>query len=328
MSNLNETNNTINFYKVFYCNISKIEKGLQMFLRYIIISMFFTIGLLGNSSFGSIVSGSKTGTYYKVANDISTIFKKYKANLNVIPTKGSVDNLNALTGKNEHARATWAIVQSDALDYYSFLHFKSTKKEVTDIVKTILPLYTEHIHIFAKKGKKIEFKKGTTLRVGVSSKTSGSNITANLIENAYKVNFKYRYVNFKTALKYLQNDKLDIIINVISYPNANFQKLKNVSLVNLPQNKIMNKKYIRSKFSKARYTWLKKDVHSYKVPSVLITNRVGKKYNQTVGIYLKIILNNYKSLIKYGHPVWREAYRNRTLKVNNMHPVAFQILHK
>ena len=164
--------------------------------------------------------------------------------------------------------------------------------------------------------------------MGISSKTSGSDITANLLENAYKVNFQYRYVNFKTSLKLLQEDKLDIVINVISYPNTNFKELKNITLIALPQNKIMNKRYLRAKFSKARYPWLQKDVHSYKVPSILVTNRVDKKYNQTVGIYLKIILNNYKSLIKYGHPIWREAYRNRTMKIDNMHPVAYQIIHK
>ena len=299
-----------------------------MLLRYTVFSILLTVGLLGNSSFGGIASGPTNGTYYKVANDISTIFKKYKANLNVIPSNGSIDNLDALIGKNIKSGAKWAIVQSDAFAYYKFLHFKDTKEEVTDSIKTVLPLYTEHIHIFAKKGKKIEFKKGAKLRVGISSKTSGSNITANLLENAYKVNFQYKYVNFKTALKYLEEDKLDIVLSVISYPNVNYKKLKNVTLVNLPQNKIMNKRYLRAKFSKERYNWLEKDVHSYKVPSVLVTNRVDKKYNQTVGIYLKIILNNYKSLIKYGHPIWREAYRNRTLKIDNMHPVAYSILHK
>ena len=299
-----------------------------MLFKFTVVSLFLSISLLGNSSFGAISTGQKTGTYFKIGNDISTVFKKYKATLKVIPSKGSIENLDALTGKNEKSGAKWAIIQNDALNYYKFLHFKKTKEEITNKIKTVLPLYNEHIHIFAKKGKKINFKKGAVLKVGISSETSGSYITAKILENAYKVNFQYNYVNLKTAFEYLQEDKLDIVIDLISYPYKSFKDLKDVTLVNLPKNKLMNKNYIRAKFSKVRYPWLEKDIHSYKVPSVLVTNRVDKKYDQTVGIFLKIILNNYKALIKYAHPKWKEGYRTKTLEVDNMHPVAYKILHR
>jgi len=299
-----------------------------MLLRLVIFTLFISVAIFAKSNFGAIITGPKTGTYIKIGKDVSTVFKKYKAHLDIIPSKGSIENLDALTGKNDKVRAKWAIVQTDALDYYNFLHFKETKQDITEKVKTLLPLYNEYIHILAKKGKKISFKKDSVLRIGVSSKVSGSNITAHLLENAYKVNFQYRYVNYKDGIEYLKQDKIDIFIDVISMPAKRYQNLKGITLINLPQNKTMNKKYIRAKFSKLRYPWLEKDVHSYKVPSVIVTNRVEKKYNQTVGIFLKIILNNYQALIKYGHPKWKEAYRNKPLQVNNMHPVAYHILHR
>jgi len=301
-----------------------------MLFKYIVFTLFIVSSLLGKSNFGAIATGSTTGTYIQIGKDLSTVFKEYNSVLEVIPTKGSKSNLDALTGKNEHARAKWAIVQSDTLDYYNFLHFKSTKKDVTGLIKTILPMYSEHIHMFIKKGneKKISFKKGSTIIVGVPSKTSGSHITANLLENAYGVTFSYRYINYKKAMHYLKTEKIDIYMDVISLPAKKYTNIKGISLLQLPKNNLMNKRYIRATFNKNNYKWLDKDVIGYKVPSVLVTNRVDKKYNQTVGVFIKVILNNYKDLIKNGHPKWKEAYRNKFLKVNNMHPVAYKILHQ
>lgn len=299
-----------------------------MLFRFLLLSLLTTLTIYANSSFGTIATGSQNGTYLKIGTDLATVFEKYKAKLKILTSEGSTDNLDLLTGKKQYKNVKWAIVQNDALSYYDFTHFKDTREELKNKVKTILPLYSEHIHILKKKGSKHSFKKGSVLRVGISSKASGSNITANLIENIYKVNFKYSYLDTKKALQQLQEGKLDIIIDVISFPSKKFKNLKNVELVQLPNNKKMNKKYLKTQFTKSTYPWLTKDISGYKVPSVIVTDRVEKKYNQTVGIFLKIILNNYQALTKYGHPKWKEAYKNRTLKLKNMHPVAFRILQR
>ncbi len=299
-----------------------------MLLKHIMVVFILAASLFARSNFEAIATGSKTGTYIQIGKDLSTVFKKYNADLEVIPTKGSKENLDALTGKNEKTNAKWAIVQSDALDYYNFLHFKATKHDVIDLIKPILPMYNEHIHLFVKKGKKINLKKGSQFIVGVPSKTSGSNITANLIENAYGVTFGYRFINYNKAMQYLKNGKIDIYMDVISLPATKYEKLEGISLLELPQNKIMDNKYIRTKFNKSTYKWLDKTISGYKVPNVIVTNRVDKKYNQAVEIFLKIILKNYKWLIQNGHPKWQEAYNNRTLKLKNMHPVAYRILQR
>lgn len=275
-----------------------------------------------------MITGSNNGTYIQMGKDISSILKKYNADLEVIPSKGSVENLDALTGKNEKLRAKWAIVQKDALEYYNFLHFAKTGKELNQSVKTLLPLYNEHIHIFTKKGKKINFKKGSIFTVGVPSKISGSAITARLLERSYGISFKYRYVDYKTGFKYLQDDKIDIYIDVISLGTKKYQNLVGIDLVNLPQNKTMDKRYINTNFLKSNYPWLKKNVYGYKVQSILVTNRIDKKSNQMVGIFLKIILKEYKYLMNNGHLKWKESYKNKSMKLDNLHPIASKILKK
>jgi len=299
-----------------------------MILKYFLFSLLFSLSLFGKSNFGAIITGSKSGTYIQFGQEISDVFKKYDANLEVIPSNGSLENLDALMGKNDKLRAKWAIVQNDALECYNLIHAQKTNKDIKNSIKTILPLYNEHIHVFSKKGKAISFKQGTTLRVGVSSKTSGSNITAMIIEKAYGVTFKYKYINYKMGMKYLHENKLDIYIDVLSLPNKRYPNLKSFELIQLPKNTKMDTKYTKATFSNKHYKWIKKDVSGYKVPSVLITNRLDKKFNQTVGIFVKIIINNYNKLIKNGHPKWQEAYKNRFTTIKNMHPEAYKILHK
>jgi len=299
-----------------------------MFKKYLFIALFSVTTVLSSSNFGTITTGNSNGTYIKIGQDISTIFQKYDARLKVHTSEGSIENLDILTNQNPEIGASWAIVQSDALDYYRFLYFKETKEEVTEKIKTILPLYTEHIHVFAKKGKVIDFSKGAVIRASISSHKSGSNITANLLENIYKVNFKYSYNDFQTALQKLENDKIDIIISVISFPNKNYQNLSNVTLVNLPINKVMNKKYIQTKFLKSQYKWLDKDINGYKVPSVIVTNKITPSSEKLVSIFLKIIFREYSELKKSGDSKWKEAYTNKKLKVENIHPAVVKILNK
>jgi len=292
-----------------------------MFFKYIVFSMFLTISLSANASFGAITTATEKHTYTKFGKDISTILKKYKSDLKVLQSKGSIDNIDILLNKKDNA--SWGIIQSDALDYYRFFQ---AKKDITNKIKTVLPLYSKHIHILAKKGKKTSFKKGSKFNVVLTSKTNGANYTAHMIEKIYNLKFKYHYLDFQESLKQLQNGKVDIIIDVVSFPNKKFKDIKNVQLIELPKNKIMSQKYIRTKFPAKRYKYLTKNILGYKVPTIVVTNKVSKEESQAVGVFLKMILNNYAALIKYGHPQWKEAYRNKSLKVNNIHPTAQRIL--
>lgn len=297
-----------------------------MFFRSVFFILFCSVFLYANSTFGSIATGSKKGTYIQIGKDISKLFKKYKANLNVLESQGSLSNLETLVGKNVTRKANWAIVQNDALDYYRFLHFKDTKEDLKKKVKTILPLYGEYIHIFSKKGNHIKFQRGDYLKVGISSRKSGTAITANILESAYGVRFKYVYAGFQEAKKYLKDGVIDIYIDVIAAPSKKYQNLKGITLVSLPINNKLQKTYIRTTISPKQYKWLSKPVEGYKVPSVIITNLVKPSQAQTVGVFLKIILTNYNFLLHKGNLKWKEAYRNRKLELENMHPTAKRIL--
>lgn len=299
-----------------------------MFYRYFSMIFLLSIFLHANSSFGSITTGSQKGTYIKIGKDIAAVCKKYKADLQVVSSKGSIGNLDILVGKNVTQKASWAIVQNDALDFYRFSHFKDTREDLNEKVKALLPLYSEHIHVFAKKGNQVKFQRGGFLKVGLSSRKSGAAITAHILENAYGIRFKYVYSGFEEAKKYLKDGVIDIYIDVIALPSKKYTKLSGLELVELPQNDKVKKIYISTTFSKKQYPWLSKNVKGFKVPSVLVTNLTKEKYNQTVGVFLKVILTNYKLLMQKGNPKWKEAYANRKFPLENMHPVAKKLLSK
>ncbi len=296
----------------------------KLFVIFLLPSSF----LYANSSFGSIATGSQKGTYIQVGDDISKLFEKYKADLKVLNTKGSIDNLEILTGMKPTQKASWGIVQNDALDYFRFLYFKETREDVKKKVKTIMPLYGEHIHIFKKKSKDIKFLRGGFLKVGVLSKKSGAAITANILENNFGTRFKYVYTSFSEAKEYLKDGVIDIYIDVIAMPSKKYNNLQGIDLVALPNNGLLNKTYIPTYFTPATYKWLDKKVPGYQVPSILVTNLVDPKFDQTVGVFLKVIHTNYPQLLNSGHPKWKEAYKNRSFKPDNLHQVAKKLLPK
>ncbi len=297
-----------------------------MFFRNLIFVLFCTAAIYANSYFGAIATGSNTGTYIKIGNDLSATFKKYKADLPVLSSKGSLENLDILVGQNKSKKASWAIVQNDALDFYRFSHFKNTREDLKEKIKVILPLYSEHIHLFSKKGNNIKFQRGGFLKVGVSSRKSGAAITAHILEKAYGIRFKYVFTGFNEAKKYLRDGILDLYIDVIALPSDKYKNITGLDLVELPKNDTLSRSYIPTSFSQKQYKWLNRSIKGYKVPSAIVTNLVKEKYNQSIEIFLKIVLKNYTQLIKQGNPKWREAYKNKTLELDNMHPIAQKLL--
>ena len=304
-------------------------------IKYLILTMMIiSSSFAAKSTFGTIATASKNGTYIKIGNDISKVFEKYNAELKVLETGGSVENIDILLGKEKEKQASWAIVQADALKDYEFTYFTDShyEDELYNKLKIVLPLYSEHIHIIAKKGngKNISFKQGSVLKVGIMGETSGSRISARIIEHAYGINFKYNYFSFKEALKALKDEKIDIIIDVISLPNDKYKKQNDLELVNLPKNKTMDSWYQKTVFDKSQYKWLEKNIQGYKVPSVIITNKVATTNDKFVEIFLKIILKEYKTLMLNGHPKWKEAYKNLKYIYNEKftHPMALKVIHR
>lgn len=299
-----------------------------MFIKLTMIIILLSLSVFSNSNFGAIATSSDNDSNIKTAYEISKYFSKYEAKLNILPTKGSIENLDLLSQTHGKNSSKWAIVQKDTLEYYKFLHFKNEREDLDKIVKPLLPLYNHPIYLLKKNDKHLHFKKGAVFHVAISSRKSGAHITANIIENAYNLNFIYHYIDFDTAVKKIKENKIDIIIDIQSYSNKKYKKLQGISLVELPKNKIMDKRYIPVSFSNKHYEWITKEIKGYATPVLLVTNLISKKNQEVVQIFLNMILSNYQSLIKNAHHNWKEVYQKKLFELKNLHPIAYKTFYQ
>lgn len=267
-------------------------------VRVILFTLVFNICLF-SADFGALLTGSKNGTYIKMGEDIKNIVAKYNIDLNITETKGSLDNLDFLSGVIKQKKTFWGIVQKDAYCYHK--HKAKRDKEI----KMVLPLYNEEIHVFIKEGEKIDFNKRKDFTVGVFSRDSGSYVTARYLETSYHLNFKYVFMDINSAVDFLKDDSMDMYISVIGKPSTKFFGLKGLELLELPKNVLIDTLYKKTKVTKNDYKWVKEDKFVYSVPSVLVTNIINPKYNFAIEKMIKIIVKNRNELISNGHQKWR-----------------------
>jgi len=269
-----------------------------------IISMLFTYNVFA-INLGSIATASNNGVYYKMGKDISSILSPYKIQLKPVSTDGSFENISILDGHDvKHKNTYFAIVQKDAISYYNYTQRTSSGKNMYNKIPAVLSLGTEQIHIFTSKNNNFNFENRKTYKVYCGQSEGGSCISAEYIEKAY--NFKFIYVNTKkeTVEQKLQNGMLDLYISVISAPAKKYENMKNLKLVSLPTNLIMDTMYTHKNVNTSIYDWVDESIDMYSVPRVLITSLTDKQYDVVIDSIVKIILKN-RNKLKIQYPdVW------------------------
>ncbi len=156
--------------------------------------------LLTTSALANVVitSGGKSGSYYKVANNL----KKLIGGGEVMTSRGSIENLKRLVS----GEAQVGIAQMDAIAWYS-----GTNPDVNNELEILGPLYDECVYIAAKKGGKVRSeddlqKSGTTIAIGKQG--SGSAVTWDYMRQLEK-GYKKSAVEFSGGSRALGKVALD-----------------------------------------------------------------------------------------------------------------------
>jgi TRAP-type uncharacterized transport system substrate-binding protein len=121
-----------------------------------------------------LVSGSATGTYHHIGNDLVAAALRQGVPLFNNETLGSLDNLHKLAHPKENAALGFA--QSDILGWLARSPDPNDRK-VTGALRLVLPLYAEEVHVLARR----ELRTLADLagrRVVTSSTSQGSRHTA------------------------------------------------------------------------------------------------------------------------------------------------------
>src|SRR5437016_14050639 len=130
-----------------------------------------------------LITGGEKGTYYQFGLDLQKLVKPAGINLNVFPSKGSIENVYAVY---QRPGVPMGIVQSDVLAFVSRVQSDPVLKQIARKTKMVFPLYNEEIHILARPGI-AEFDDLTDRRVTIGREGSGTYLTARLLFNISEV---------------------------------------------------------------------------------------------------------------------------------------------
>lgn len=281
--------------------------------------------LIPQGTYG-IATGSASGTYIVFGQDIKRV-SEGKVPLSVIETKGSLDNFNRLLDGNNNVQ--FAIVQYDVLqseDRSGFL-----RKNKSEDIKMVFPLYGEEIHILTKKNSGITtFNDLRDKKVVVGVEGSGTWISMkNLLK---KTGMKWNGIakDFDEGLKDVMAEKADAVVYVAGSPTKKLGKLSTgasnfIQLVSIPPSEEISEIYEPTLIKAKTYDWLTSDVSTYSIKSILVSYdyEKGTKEYQAIIDLVDTILGKMSDLKELGHPKWENVCPLDYTKVPwDMHPAA------
>lgn len=271
-----------------------------------------------------MVTGSKTGTYITFGKDMARVAQKEGVMINVMDSKGSIDNIKRITSKE---KVGLAIVQTDVLGFLS----RSKNPESMDIaskLRMVAPLYGEEVHILARKSI-TSLKDLSGKRVVIGSEGSGSMITSvnifSILDIAPAQMFKIEPAQGVVAVL---NGEVDAVVFVGGKPvkmfknmesiadikvGPNVGKLDQVHFLPIDDKRLMNE-YKPSTITHTDYTFVESEVPTVSVTSALVTYDYTRKhdayYKEQCSNMSKLVgalRSNLIDLKANGHPKWKEV---------------------
>lgn len=253
----------------------------------------------------TILSGVKGGSYEQFAQDIEKV-SKFVIGTNT--SYGSMDNFRQLYIKEKYYIT---FLQQDVLIDQQ-LDDIEYETNYTENVRILMPLANEEIHLItlaSNNYSSIKDLKGK--KVGVGTINQGTQVTSKLVKEFMRGSWDEVEINLENGLKALKNKEIDALFFVGSSPVSvlkDYQANSDFGLIPLSGSKL-KKFYTPAIIKKGSYPWLKSDIETYAVVSVLATNIENETPEQKEYIkgLLKDIYNNIDKLRKDGHEKWSEV---------------------
>ena len=253
----------------------------------------------------TIATGPSDGSYFQIAQDIKNVAAKENIDLQVMPTKGSIENIQLLGA----GKVDLAIVQLDALRFVSDVLKKQRDFDLFDSIKVILNLYPEEIHVVSNKSDIQTFYQLDGKRLSVGTEGGGTAITAAVLLTVYDLNATVSFDSFDDAMKKMEQGDLDAVMFVGGAPVPFIGKLDSkVHFVRLPANPALEEIYLRTSVGKSQYSWAASETETYAVPaSIMGLDKRDEKHAAQMQHLVLAILNSADYLRANGHPKWKSS---------------------
>ena len=243
----------------------------------------------------TLATGNEQGLYYRIGQEIATNLATHGIAVRVIPSSGSVNNLNLLASNQVQI----CIAQADILGHLY------TSGEV----QALLPLYTEVVHVLIRNPVRVRrIKDLQSRRISVGPAGGGTERNAmSILEAADIVRSDSPIVreSFDATAQGLRNGGLDAAFLTIGYPTSLLEDLMKSRCVSLfePDNDILEQLLntmpglVLSSIPAGTYSHQEDGVDTLGIPAMLVVRAdmdaaLAERITQLVAADLRDILKH------------------------------------
>ena len=261
-----------------------------------------------------VITGGEKGTYYQFGLNFQALGRANGINMTVHTSKGSVENIYAVY---QRPGIQLGIVQSDVLAFVARVQTDEALKRIAKKIKMVFPLYNEEIHLLAKKGIN-SFDDLANKRVAIGREGSGTYLTVRLLFKVSEVAPREMVtIDTDEALAELKAGRIDAMFYVAGLPVKLLAEGVTAAdeLVLVPiTNKDIAEFYPRGTIPGGTYAWQPQAVESVTVKAVLVTFDYRRLDCDNVGKFAQVVSTNIETLVKGGHPKWKQVNLEFPLK--------------
>lgn len=273
----------------------------------------FTGSVASGAELGLITAAEK-GTYYQLGQDLKKLVKPSGINLTVYPSKGSVDNIFAVSQKRG---IQLGIVQSDVLVFVADQQSNPAVSRIAQSIRVVFPLHDEEVHVVGRR-EIADFDQLTGKRVAIGSEGSGTYFTARwLFKLAEVAPSEMVPIDAGEALVQLKAGRIDAMVYVAGHPVGLLmhQVKADDGLALIPiSNKSILEAYTPVEIPADVYNWQTTAVSTVAVKAVLVALDSRGPDCESVGRLAQQLATGMVWLTKNGHPKWKRVDLNYPLK--------------
>lgn len=270
------------------------------------------VGIASATDLGLITAG-ESGTYYQFGQDLRRLAKRGGIELRVHPSRGSVDNIYAVSDGGD---VKLGIVQADVLDLAA-LSSNPAIARIASNLRMVFPLFNEDVHVIGRPDIR-DFDGLAGKRIAIGHEGSGTNVTARLLfQLSGIVPAEALPVDLGKGLAQLKAGRIDAVIYVAGYPvrvlDNQLTSADGLALIPIT-NKSVFEVYGETQIPPNIYNWQTMPVRTATVKAVLVAFASRGPECETIGRLARQIVTGMDWLTRRGHPRWRLVELDAPLK--------------